>query len=71
MATKRETPRVADRVRQALASSGKSRYQVSKESGVDQAALHRFVNGASLRVASLEAVAEALGLEIVVRKKGG
>lgn len=59
--------KVADEIRKVLIASDKSRYAVSQESGVDQAALHRFVNGADLRIGSLEKVAQALGLEIVVR----
>ncbi|MBI1900489.1 MAG: helix-turn-helix transcriptional regulator [Planctomycetia bacterium] len=47
-------------------SSGLSRYEIWKRTGVDQATLSRFVNGE--RLLSLDAVdklAEALGLEIV------
>jgi len=62
---------ISDVIRKALQASAKSRYAVSKESGVNQAALCRFVSGGGLRVESLEAIAEALGLEVVVREKKG
>jgi hypothetical protein len=62
--------KIADEIRKALIASDKSRYAISQESGVDQAALHRFVNGADLRIGSLEKVAQALGLEIVVQAIG-
>lgn len=72
MAKNREkTSTVANELRAALLASDKTRYQVSQESGVDQAALHRFVGGGGLRIESLEALARALGLEIrVVRSVG-
>lgn len=70
MTKKRTQLKLADKIRQALESSGKTRYQVSKESGVDQAALSRFVQGKGLSVESLEAIAGALGLEIVLKPKG-
>ncbi len=70
MATKRNKPSVADQIREAIEASGLSRYEIWQKSGVDQAALHRFmVKGVRLRIESLEAVADVLGLEIVVRKK--
>jgi len=69
MASKRNQPKVADAIRRAMVSSGKSRYWIARESGVDEAALCRFAAGAGLRVESLEAVAAVLGLEIVVVKR--
>jgi hypothetical protein len=72
MATKRDRPKVADQIRAAIKASGKSRYEIFQASGVDQAALHRFVvKGAGLKVDSLEAIAAALGLEIIIRRKKG
>jgi hypothetical protein len=60
---------VIDEIREAVLADNRTRYQISKLCGVDQAALSRFAAGASLRVESLEAIATALGLEIVVRKR--
>jgi hypothetical protein len=72
MASKRNQPKVADVIRRAMLSSEKSRYQLSREAGVDQAALCRFAAGSGLRTESLELLAQALGLEIVVQEvKGG
>jgi len=42
---------------------------VQVRAGVEQAAMSRFVHGWGLRVESLELIAEALGLEIVVRPR--
>ncbi len=68
MAAMTKNSKVADEIRRALVASGRSRYEVSQKSGVDQAALSRFVAGGGLRIDSLEALAAALGLEIKVAK---
>lgn len=51
-------------------ASGITRYQMSKDTGISQAALSRFVNGErGLGVDLVERLAEYLGLEIVIRVK--
>ena len=56
-------------VRRAIADSGLSRYAISKASGVDQAALSRFMAGkVGLTLTSLDALADVLNLRIVVGK---
>lgn len=50
---------------------GTTRYRLSIETGISQAALSRFANGKSgLSMELAEALARSLGLEIVVRKSG-
>lgn len=76
MAEKRTKSQVTEQIRQAIAKSERSRYRLSLESGINQGQLSRFMAGQNLGVSGLEAIAEALGLEIVVRparreKKGG
>lgn len=67
MAQKRTRPQVAEQIRRAIARGEKTRYAISAETGVDQGQLCRFMAGWGLGVEKLEAVAAALGLEIVVR----
>jgi transcriptional regulator with XRE-family HTH domain len=63
---------VAARLRQAVLLSGMSRYDLSRQADVSQSALSRFVRGlGGLSVGNLERVAEALGLEVVVRNREG
>lgn len=57
---------VADVIRNAVISSKLTRYEIAKRSGIDQAALLRFVRGGSLRVESLEKLCPVLGLELSV-----
>ena len=67
--------RILKEVRNAIAASDKTRYRLSKETGIDQAQLSRLMAGKEgLSFENLERLAEALGLEIVVRparKKAG
>lgn len=57
---------------QAMENSGKSRYQISKESGIDQAILCRIATGSgsgSCSIKTLELLCEYLGLELVQQKR--
>ena len=57
--------KLTDQIRRAVEASGKSRYAISQATGVDQAALSRFVHGGGLSMESLDLVAEYLGLNII------
>jgi transcriptional regulator with XRE-family HTH domain len=62
---------IAARLRQAVLVSGMSRYELSRQADVSQSVLSRFVRGAGgLSVDNLERVAAALGLQIVLQKRG-
>ncbi len=66
---------IYDAFRHAIAESGKTRYRLWQETGISQAQLCEFLHGRrGMSMESLETLAEALGLEIVVRpakrKKG-
>ena len=51
-----------------MKASGKTRYRLWKETGIDQSHLFKLWNGeAGLSVENLERLAEALGLEIITR----
>lgn len=57
---------VADVIRDAVLHSELTRYEIAKRSGIDQAALLRFVRGGSLRIESLEKLCPVLGLKLSV-----
>ena len=64
--------RVSEALRGAIESAGVSRYRISKETGVEESALSRFVNGTrSLDLASVDKIAAYLGLELVAKKQPG
>lgn len=57
---------IADTIRRAVLQSERSRYEIAKQAGLDQAALLRFVRGGSLRIESLEKLCPVLGLRLEV-----
>jgi hypothetical protein len=68
--TDQRSEKLGDQIRRAIETCGKSRYQISKESGVDAATLCRFMQGQhGLLLDSLERVAECIGLRIVLEKR--
>jgi len=61
---------IFDTIRKAIEASDKTRYRLSQETGIDQAQLSRLMSGKEgVSVENLERLAEALGLEIVIRPK--
>ena len=53
----------------AIGASGRSRYQLARESGISQAQLSRLVNGLQgLSMDNAERLAKALGLELKLTK---
>lgn len=61
---------IFDTIRKAIEASSKTRYRLSKETGIDQAQLSRLMSGKEgVSVENLERLAEALGLEIIIRSK--
>jgi hypothetical protein len=62
----------SEQLRTAVRESEASRYQISKETGIDQATLSRFVAGtAGMSLDSVDRLMDALGLEIRPRKRKG
>ncbi len=61
-----------DQIREAIRASGKTRYRISKDTGIDQAGLCRLMQGThGLSVGASERLLDYLGMEIVVRPKRG
>ena len=55
----------ANRLRKAIADSGLNHAELSRQTGVPQPTINRFVNGADFRLETAEAVARYLGLVLV------
>lgn len=73
MAKRRE--KLSDQIRRAVDASGLSRYRISKELGVAESTMSRFMSGeGGLSMRHLDAMAELLELNITAarqrRKKG-
>jgi transcriptional regulator with XRE-family HTH domain len=58
-------------IRQAIEKCGKSRYQISMESGIDQATLSRIANGRNCGMEVADKLCEYLGLELRPRRAKG
>ena len=62
--------KLSDQLRQAIDSSGMSRYAIAKAIGLDQSVLSRFMTGKSgLAVETIDKIGGLLGLRIVAQKK--
>jgi plasmid maintenance system antidote protein VapI len=65
----RKHTKLSDQLRQAIETSGKSRYALWQETDIDQATLSRFVHGkGGLSMDGLDRLAEALGLELAPKR---
>ena len=63
--------KLSDEVRRAISKSELSRYQIAKESGVQQSGLSRFMAGSALSTDSLDRIAAVLGLRIEIKTSPG
>jgi len=59
--------KLSEQVRKAIKESGLSRYRISRETGVPESALCRFMTGESMQTRTLDQLADLLGLRIVVK----
>ena len=61
---------ISERLRNAVENVKESRYRISKETGITEGQLSRFVHGESgLTLDTIDILAEYLGLELVQRKR--
>jgi ribosome-binding protein aMBF1 (putative translation factor) len=62
---------ILENITKAIKKSGKSRYQISKETGIDEAVLCRIVTGSgtgSCSTKTADILCRYLGLELVAKK---
>ena len=66
----RKRPKLSDQLRRAIDTCGKSRYEISQDTGIDQATLSRFINEkGGLSIPVLDLLGDYLGLNITVGNK--
>jgi hypothetical protein len=71
MAKKRPT-KLTDQLRQAIDDSGLTRYEIAKQTGIDESALAKFYNGhRGLSMEALNALGEFLQLTIKLGRRPG
>ena len=67
----KRTNSLTDCIRQAIDDSGKTRYRIAKELGIDESQLAKFYNKpAGLSLPALDRLAEYLELTVISRRKG-
>ena len=69
---KRKTKRTrfSDQIRQAIDNCGKTRYRISKDIGISQPTLSRFMSGErGLTMKALDTLADYLDLNITTKRK--
>ena len=63
---------MTEQLRQAIDDSGLTRYQIAKETGIDESALAKFYTGRrGLSMEALDALGEFLQLKITLGRKPG
>ncbi|WP_146449871.1 helix-turn-helix domain-containing protein [Bythopirellula polymerisocia] len=67
---KKKTKKMTDQLRQAIDDCGLTRYEISKQTGIDESALAKFYNGhRGLSMKALNALGEFLELTIHLGRK--
>jgi transcriptional regulator with XRE-family HTH domain len=62
--------RISDQLRAAIEAAGESRYEISKQTGINQSILSRFVRGeTNLDGVNIDKLAAHLGLQLVPAKQ--
>ncbi len=69
---KRPSNNLSDQLRQAIDDSGLTRYEIAKQTGINESALAKFYNGhRGLSMEALNALGEFLQLKITLGRKPG
>ena len=62
--------KILESIAKAINESGKRRAEISRDTGIDEAILHRIVNGGSCGMKSTDNLFEYFDLEIKPKKQG-
>jgi len=61
---------ICNQLKKAIERDPRSRYRLSKETGIEQSQFSRFMSGKrSLSIESIEIIAKALGFELTMKKR--
>jgi len=61
---------ISEQLRRAVLRCGKSRYRISKETGIAASILSRFVNhGAGLSLANVDKLCKCIGAELILKPR--
>ncbi len=66
----RKRVKLSDQLRRAIKKSGVTRYRIWKLTGIPQSTLSEFMHSRSgLSIESLDAIADILGIDLVIHKQ--
>jgi hypothetical protein len=57
-----------EQIRKHIKACGKSRYQISKDTGIDKAALSRIMQGGSCKAETADILLKYFGIELIAKK---
>jgi len=60
---------ILESIAKAIKKSGKSRYRIAKDTGIDNTVLFRIVNGGCCNMKTADILCKYLGLELVPKSK--
>jgi DNA transposition AAA+ family ATPase len=60
---------IIEEIRNQIETCGKTRYQISKDTGIDQAALCKIMQGADCKTATADALLKYFGLKLAKTNK--
>jgi plasmid maintenance system antidote protein VapI len=61
---------IIERIVKAMERSGKTRYRIAVDCGIDHTVIHRLVHGGSCSIETADRLCEYLGLELRPVRKG-
>jgi len=59
---------IIETIRRQIETCGKSRYQISQDTGIDEAALCRIMKGGSCKAETVDVLLKYFGIELVSKK---
>lgn len=63
-------PPISEQLRRAIEQSGMSRYRISRETGINESVLSRFIRGETgLTLETVDTICELLGARLVIEAK--
>ncbi len=66
----KKSKKISEQIRAAIDQAGVTRYRISKDTGISESMLSKFMSGdRGLSMEYLDLLGEYLGLEIVTRRK--
>ena len=60
---------IIEEIRKQISKSEKSRYRISQDTGIDEAALSRIMNGGSCKVETADILFKYFGIELIQKKR--